>query len=132
MIMFAMFVGVLVTLFIGVTTAGSMAFISIATYIGMGEATLNNMIRLPSSMYDQVKGITLMAIPFFLLMGNFMNRGGVSKDLFAFARACLGHRWGGLANAAIASWAPPSVWGWRTSGVSWPPCIRAICHDSER
>lgn len=44
-----------------------------------------------------------MAIPFFLLMGNFMNRGGVSKDLFAFARACLGHRWGGLANAAIAS-----------------------------
>lgn len=103
MIMFAMFVGVLVTLFIGVTTAGSMAFISIATYIGMGEATLNNMIRLPSSMYDQVKGITLMAIPFFLLMGNFMNRGGVSKDLFAFARACLGHRWGGLANAAIAS-----------------------------
>lgn len=103
MIMFAMFVGVLVTLFIGVTTAGSMAFISIATYFGMGEATLNNMIRLPSSMYDQVKGITLMAIPFFLLMGNFMNRGGVSKDLFAFARACLGHRWGGLANAAIAS-----------------------------
>ncbi|MDM8120236.1 TRAP transporter large permease [Succinatimonas hippei] len=103
MIMFAMFVGVLVTLFIGVTTAGSMAFISIATYIGMGDATLNNMIRLPSSMYDQVKGITLMAIPFFLLMGNFMNRGGVSKDLFAFARACLGHRWGGLANAAIAS-----------------------------
>ena len=103
MIMFAMFVGVLVTLFIGVTTAGSMAFISIATYFGMGEANLNNMIRLPSSMYDQVKGITLMAIPFFLLMGNFMNRGGVSKDLFAFARACLGHRWGGLANAAIAS-----------------------------
>lgn len=103
MIMFAMFVGVLVSLFIGVTTAGSMAFVSIATYYGMGEATLNNMIRLPSSMYDQVKGITLMAIPFFLLMGNFMNKGGVSKDLFSFARACLGHRWGGLANAAIAS-----------------------------
>ncbi len=103
MIMFIMFFGVLVTLFIGVTTAGSMAFISIATYFGMGEANLNNMVRLPSSMYDQVKGITLMAIPFFLLMGNFMNKGGVSKDLFAFARACLGHRWGGLANAAIAS-----------------------------
>lgn len=103
MIMFIMFFGVLLTLFIGVTTAGSMAFISIATYFGMGEANLNNMVRLPSSMYDQIKGITLMAIPFFLLMGNFMNKGGVSKDLFAFARACLGHRWGGLANAAIAS-----------------------------
>lgn len=103
MIMFIMFFGVLVTLFIGVTTAGSMAFVSIATYFGMGEANLNNMVRLPSAMYDQVKGITLMAIPFFLLMGNFMNKGGVSKDLFGFARACLGHRWGGLSNAAIAS-----------------------------
>ncbi len=103
MIMFIMFFGVLIALFIGVTTAGTMAFISMATYFGLGEATMNNMIRLPQSMYDQVKGITLMAIPFFLLMGNFMNRGGVSRDLFAFARACLGHRWGGLAIAAIAS-----------------------------
>ena len=101
--MFVMFFGVVLVLFIGVNTACSMAFIAIATYYGMGEANLNNMIRLPSSMYDQVKGITLMAIPFFLLMGNFMNKGGVSRDLFAFARACLGHRWGGLANAAIAS-----------------------------
>lgn len=103
MLMFLMFFGVVLALFLGVTTACSMAFIAIATYYGMGEANLNNMVRLPSSMYDQIKGITLMAIPFFLLMGNFMNKGGVSRDLFAFARACLGHRWGGLANAAIAS-----------------------------
>lgn len=103
MVMLIMFVGVLILLFIGVTTAGSMAFIAISTYVGLGEATFNNMLRLPSGMYDQIKGITLMAIPFFLLMGNFMNKGGVSKDLFGFARACLGHRWGGLANAAIAS-----------------------------
>ena len=103
MIMFAMFFGVLLVLFIGVTTAGAMAFISMATYFFMGQATMANMISLPQGMFNQVKGVTLMAIPFFLLMGNFMNTGGVSKDLFGFARACVGHRWGGLGNAAIIS-----------------------------
>ncbi|MEA4954552.1 MAG: TRAP transporter large permease [Pseudoflavonifractor sp.] len=103
MIMFLMFAGVLIVLFIGVSTGCSMAFISAATYFGMGESTLSNMLSLPQTMYAQISGITLMSIPFFLLMGNFMNRGGVSQDLFGFARACLGHRWGGLANAAIVS-----------------------------
>ena len=103
MIMFLMFAGVLVALFIGVSTGCSMAFISAATYFGMGEATMSNMLSLPQGMFNQVSGITLMCIPFFLLMGNFMNKGGVSQDLFGFARSCLGHRWGGLANAAIVS-----------------------------
>lgn len=103
MIMFLMFAGVLLVLFIGVSTGCSMAFISAATYVGMGEATAANMLSLPQGMFNQVSGITLMSIPFFLLMGNFMNKGGVSQDLFGFARSCLGHRWGGLANAAIVS-----------------------------
>ena len=64
---------------------------------------MSNMMSLPQGMFNQVSGITLMSIPFFLLMGNFMNAGGISQDLFGFARACLGHRWGGLANAAIVS-----------------------------
>ena len=44
-----------------------------------------------------------MSIPFFLLMGNLMTVGGVSKSLFGFGRVCLGHRWGGLSNAAIVA-----------------------------
>ncbi len=103
MIMIIMFVAVLAVLLIGVTTAGSMALVSIGTYFALGQATLSNMIALPQGMFNQVSGITLMSIPFFLLMGNFMNEGGISKDLFGFARACLGHRWGGLASAAIIS-----------------------------
>ena len=54
-------------------------------------------------MFAQVSGITLMSIPFFLLMGNLMTEGGVSKSLFTFGRVSLGHRWGGLSNAAIAA-----------------------------
>ena len=57
----------------------------------------------PQRMFAQVSGITLMSIPFFLLMGNLMTEGGVSKSLFAFGRVSLGHRWGGLSNAAIAA-----------------------------
>lgn len=103
MIMVAMFLAVIALLFIGVTTAGSMALVSISTYYLLGEASMGNMISLPQGMFYQVSGVTLMSIPFFLLMGNFMNEGGISKDLFGFARACLGHRWGGLASAAILS-----------------------------
>ena len=32
-----------------------------------------------------------------------MSVGGISKSLFGFGRVCLGHRWGGLANAAVAA-----------------------------
>ena len=54
-------------------------------------------------MFAQVSGITLMSIPFFLLMGNLMSVGGISRSLFGFGRVCLGHRWGGLSNAAIVA-----------------------------
>ena len=68
MVMFVMFIAVLVALFIGVSTACSMALISIGTYVALGEATMSNMMTLPQGMFNQVSGITLMSIPFFLLM----------------------------------------------------------------
>ena len=32
-----------------------------------------------------------------------MSVGGISRSLFGFGRVCLGHRWGGLSNAAIVA-----------------------------
>ncbi|TKT76328.1 TRAP transporter large permease subunit [Aquamicrobium sp. LC103] len=43
----------------------------------------------------------LLAIPFFLLAGELMNAGGMSKRIIAFATAFLGHRQGGLGFVAI-------------------------------
>ncbi len=43
----------------------------------------------------------LQAIPFFLLAGHLMNRGGSAARLIAFARALLGHLPGGLAYVNI-------------------------------
>ena len=40
---------------------------------------------------------TLLAIPFFILAGNLMGRGGIARRLIAFARALVGALPGGLA-----------------------------------
>jgi len=44
-----------------------------------------------------INNFTLMAIPFFMLAGEIMNRSGVTKDLLRFANALVGHLRGGLA-----------------------------------
>ena len=102
MVMFVIFASVLVLMLLGVTTAVTMGFASAATFLLAGE-DMARLFLVPQRMFAQVSGITLMSIPFFLLMGNLMTEGGVSKSLFAFGRVSLGHRRGGLSNAAIAA-----------------------------
>ena len=102
MVMFVIFASVLVLMLLGVTTAVTMGFASAATFLLAG-GDMARLFLVPRRMFAQVSGITLMSIPFFLLMGNLMTEGGVSKSLFAFGRVSLGHRWGGLSNAAIAA-----------------------------
>lgn len=43
----------------------------------------------------------LSVIPLFVLMGNFVARAGMAKELFTAANAFVGHRRGGLAMASI-------------------------------
>ena len=43
----------------------------------------------------------LLAIPLFMLAGNLMNEGGLTRDLVRFARLILGHISGGLGLATI-------------------------------
>lgn len=102
MVMFAIFAGVMVLLLLGVTTAVTMGFASIATFL-MAGGDMARLFLVPQRMYSQVSGITLMSIPFFLLMGNLMSVGGISQSLFGFGRVCLGHKAGGLSNAAIVA-----------------------------
>lgn len=102
MLMFVIFGAVLLLMLLGVSTAVTMGFASIATFLFAGDDPAR-LFLVPQRMFAQVSGITLMSIPFFLLMGNLMTVGGVSKSLFGFGRVCLGHRWGGLSNAAIVA-----------------------------
>ena len=40
----------------------------------------------------QLSDTTLLAIPFFILAGQIMNQGGITKNLVKLAQAFLGHR----------------------------------------
>ncbi|MFA1820890.1 TRAP transporter large permease [Virgibacillus oceani] len=48
-----------------------------------------------------VDSFPLMAIPFFVLAGNIMTAGGISKRLVSFASMIVGRITGGLANVSI-------------------------------
>ena len=81
MVMFMIFAAVLGLLLIGVTTAVTMGFASIATFLIAGGDP-SRLFLVAQRMFSQVSGITLMSIPFFLLMGNLMSVGGISKSLW--------------------------------------------------
>jgi tripartite ATP-independent transporter DctM subunit len=44
---------------------------------------------------------TLMAVPFFILAANLMNRGGITERIFDFANKMVGHITGGLGHVNI-------------------------------
>jgi len=53
--------------------------------------------------YARLSNYDLIVIPMFLLMGQFATHGGLSKSLFRFAEAFMGHMKGGIAMAAIGA-----------------------------
>lgn len=56
---------------------------------------------LAATLIDGADNFPLMAIAFFILAGELMNAGGVSKRIIAFAMALVGHVRGGLGYVAI-------------------------------
>lgn len=65
--------------------------------------TETNTMIVAQKLFAAVDSAPLLAIPFFVLAGNFMNSGGISKRLVSFANACLGARHGGLAMVTVAA-----------------------------
>lgn len=55
------------------------------------------------NVYNGIDSFPLMAIPFFMLAGELMNRGGITLRLVEFAQAMMGHFRGGLAHVNILS-----------------------------
>jgi len=55
------------------------------------------------NIYNGVDSFPLMAIPFFMLAGEAMNRGGITLRLVRFSQALIGHVRGGLAQVNILS-----------------------------
>ncbi len=55
------------------------------------------------NVYNGIDSFPLMAIPFFMLAGVLMNRGGITSRLVEFSQAMMGHLRGGLAHVNILS-----------------------------
>ena len=58
---------------------------------------------LPQQMFVGVNKFVLMSIPFFILAGNLMNTGGITKRLIGLALAVFGSIRGGLALASVSA-----------------------------
>lgn len=55
------------------------------------------------NMWDGANSFPLLAVPFFMLAGEFMNAGGITRRIIAMAMAWIGHRRGGLGFVAIGA-----------------------------
>ncbi len=64
---------------------------------------LPSVTTLAQRMATSLDSFTLSAIPFFILAGQIMNRGGIARRLIAFAKAIVGPLPGGLAFVNIIS-----------------------------
>ncbi|WP_281301360.1 MULTISPECIES: TRAP transporter large permease [unclassified Iodidimonas] len=56
-----------------------------------------------SRLYNGMDSFPLMAVPFFILAGEIMNRGGITEALVRFSQSLIGHVRGGLAQVNILS-----------------------------
>ncbi|TYL46934.1 TRAP transporter large permease [Marinomonas sp. IMCC 4694] len=55
------------------------------------------------NIYNGIDSFPLMAIPFFMLAGELMNRGGITMNLVQFSQSFIGHVRGGLAHVNVMS-----------------------------
>ena len=52
-------------------------------------------------LFEGLNSFPIMAIPFFILAGNFLTNGGAAKRMIHFASTMVGHLYGGLGLAAV-------------------------------
>ncbi|KGJ08886.1 TRAP transporter large permease [Paracoccus sphaerophysae] len=52
-------------------------------------------------LFTGIEKFEIMAIPFFILAGNFLTHGGVARRMIRFASSMVGHWYGGMGLAAV-------------------------------
>ncbi len=85
---------------IGVPIAWSIGISSICTML-VSIPTLPALTTVAQRMATGLDSFSLLAIPFFVLAGQIMNRGGIARRLVAFAKSLVGALPGGLAHVNI-------------------------------
>ena len=89
----------LVCFFMGIPLAMVMGITGIVVLIAMGVP----LELVAQRMFTGIDSFPLMAVPFFILAGDLMNRGGTTIRIIGFANSLVGHIRGGLAHACVVA-----------------------------
>lgn len=95
----AIFLGTLLALIaLGMPIAFALLFAGVGLMLQMGQFDSQIVVQ---NAIGGADNFVLMAVPFFILAGEFMNAGGLSKRIVELASAFVGHLRGGLGYVAI-------------------------------
>jgi len=75
--------------------------LSVLTYLFILSDVDPKMVGL--KLFTSIDRFEIMAIPFFILAGNFLTTGGVARRMIDFATALIGHWYGGLGLAGVVA-----------------------------
>ncbi|GAB4347624.1 MAG: TRAP transporter large permease [Oricola sp.] len=96
------FAAVLVLVLLRVPIAFSMGLVGMVGYAY--ETSYHGAISIVARLIiDTSQDYGLSVVPLFILMGLFVNKGGISRELYQVSNAFLGHRRGGLAMATVVA-----------------------------
>ncbi|MEM1122344.1 MAG: TRAP transporter large permease [Bacteroidota bacterium] len=99
---FILVISFIILLGIGVPIAWSIGLSSLFTML-VSIPAIPTFTTIAQRMATGLDSFSLLAIPFFILAGQIMNRGGIAKRLIAFARTLVGALPGGLAHVNIVA-----------------------------
>ncbi len=85
---------------IGVPIAFALLFAAMATGVQVGGPLADPQI-MAAQLMRGTDSVAMMALPFFILVGELMNRGGLTKRIIALANATVGRVRGGLGYVTI-------------------------------
>jgi tripartite ATP-independent transporter DctM subunit len=102
MTMLFFFIGLLLILFIlGMPVSASIGVTCLVVLWAENDLFSIPVTLLPLKMMHGVNNFALLAVPFFILAANIMNRGSVTPRIFGFANSLVGHFRGGLGHVNV-------------------------------
>src|SRR4029453_1302746 len=94
-IIFALLIGLMLT---GMPISISLGLTVLTYLFTMTQVPIESVAL---KLFTGIEKFEIMAIPFFILAGNFLTHGGVARRMINFASAMVGHWYGGLGLAGV-------------------------------
>ncbi|NPU09678.1 TRAP transporter large permease subunit [Bradyrhizobium sp. 83012] len=92
LLIFLMLTGMPISIALGLTV---LSFVFFMTNVPTESVALK--------LFTGIDNFEIMAIPFFILAGNFLTHGGVARRMINFATSMVGHWYGGLGLAGVVA-----------------------------